>query len=206
MKRIPVVSTSIVILLVVTMVALGAWQLQRREQKEALLASFARNSKLPETALPRPPVEEALLFRHVRAMCLRPDTPVRSAGRSAAGVSGYRFVVRCADGAEGPGFAVELGVSADPRIEARWPGGEVAGLLTRAPDSTSFIERLFRGTPPPTPMIVPAHALAPGLSASRPPDPANVPNNHLAYAVQWFAFAAIALLIYALALRRRGLN
>ncbi len=31
-----------------------------------------------------------------------------------------------------------------------------------------------------------------------------MPNNHLAYAVQWFLFAAIAGAIYVLALRRRG--
>ena len=30
-----------------------------------------------------------------------------------------------------------------------------------------------------------------------------IPNNHRMYAVQWFAFAAIALLIYGLALRKR---
>jgi cytochrome oxidase assembly protein ShyY1 len=30
-----------------------------------------------------------------------------------------------------------------------------------------------------------------------------MPNNHLAYAVQWFLFAAIALIIYIIAVRRR---
>jgi surfeit locus 1 family protein len=30
-----------------------------------------------------------------------------------------------------------------------------------------------------------------------------VPNNHLSYAVQWFLFAAIASVIYVLAVRRR---
>jgi surfeit locus 1 family protein len=33
-----------------------------------------------------------------------------------------------------------------------------------------------------------------------------VPNNHLAYAVQWFLFAAVASVIYVLALRWRGRN
>jgi len=31
----------------------------------------------------------------------------------------------------------------------------------------------------------------------------DIPNNHLAYAVQWFLFAGIAGVIYALALKRR---
>ncbi|HNJ47416.1 MAG TPA: SURF1 family protein, partial [Novosphingobium sp.] len=31
----------------------------------------------------------------------------------------------------------------------------------------------------------------------------DIPNNHLSYAVQWFLFAATALVIYGLALRKR---
>ena len=40
-------------------------------------------------------------------------------------------------------------------------------------------------------------------SAVGKPSGADVPNNHLAYAVQWFIFAAAALIIYILAVRRR---
>ena len=36
------------------------------------------------------------------------------------------------------------------------------------------------------------------------PDPAALPNNHLAYAGQWFFFALTALMIYVVALRRRS--
>ena len=43
----------------------------------------------------------------------------------------------------------------------------------------------------------------PGLEANPGPDLSAVPNNHLAYAVQWFLFAAVAAVIYAIALRRR---
>jgi cytochrome oxidase assembly protein ShyY1 len=43
---------------------------------------------------------------------------------------------------------------------------------------------------------------APGLEASAPPS-ADVANNSLSYAFQWFFFAAAAALIYVLALRRR---
>lgn len=39
--------------------------------------------------------------------------------------------------------------------------------------------------------------------ASAPPSPDTIPNNHLSYAVQWFLFAGIAAVIYALALRQR---
>ncbi len=42
-----------------------------------------------------------------------------------------------------------------------------------------------------------------GLAANAAPDPTDIPNNHFSYAVQWFLFAATALVIYALALRKR---
>ena len=44
---------------------------------------------------------------------------------------------------------------------------------------------------------------APGLQASALPSFDDIPNNHRAYAIQWFFFAAVAALIYFLALRRR---
>ena len=44
---------------------------------------------------------------------------------------------------------------------------------------------------------------AAGLAANAPPDLDSVPNNHLAYAGQWFFFAAIAAIVYVLAVRRR---
>jgi cytochrome oxidase assembly protein ShyY1 len=42
-----------------------------------------------------------------------------------------------------------------------------------------------------------------GLKSVAPPSVEDVPNNHLAYAVQWFFFAAVAAFIYVLALNRR---
>jgi cytochrome oxidase assembly protein ShyY1 len=42
-----------------------------------------------------------------------------------------------------------------------------------------------------------------GLEPSAPPSVESIPNNHRAYAVQWFLFAAIAVLVYGLALRGR---
>tara|TARA_B100000749_G_scaffold250516_1_gene215647 strand:+ start:41 stop:217 length:177 start_codon:yes stop_codon:yes gene_type:complete len=49
-----------------------------------------------------------------------------------------------------------------------------------------------------------ARSAPPGLKPLAPPSVADLPNNHLAYAVQWFLFAAVAVVIYILALRRRG--
>jgi len=48
-----------------------------------------------------------------------------------------------------------------------------------------------------------AASAPPGLEPSALPSTAQIPNNHRFYAIQWFAFAAIALVIYILALRKR---
>ena len=48
-----------------------------------------------------------------------------------------------------------------------------------------------------------ADGAAPGLQPSARPSIESIPNNHRGYAVQWFLFAATAIVIYLLALRRR---
>jgi cytochrome oxidase assembly protein ShyY1 len=58
------------------------------------------------------------------------------------------------------------------------------------------------GTIAPGPRLVADPPLA-GLEANARPDPSDLPNNHLSYAVQWFLFAFVALVIYALAVRKR---
>ncbi len=70
----------------------------------------------------------------------------------------------------------------------QWSGGLVTGMI--APGAEGRV-RLIADPP-----------LA-GLAASAAPDPRDVPNNHLSYAVQWFLFAGVALVIYALVLRKR---
>jgi cytochrome oxidase assembly protein ShyY1 len=123
-------------------------------------------------------------------------------GRTPGGQAGYRHIASCVTGAEGPGALIDMGVSADPAQKLGWNGGIVDGLITTEPSHKSLIGRLFGRTMPLRAMLV-ADVPAPGLAASTPPDPSVIPNNHLAYAVQWFIFAGVALLIYVLALRRR---
>ena len=59
------------------------------------------------------------------------------------------------------------------------------------------------GKAPPLRLMIVSDAPAPGLAVSPLPNPSSVPNNHFSYAVQWFLFAGIAVIIYVLALRRR---
>lgn len=197
--KLPVVATVFVALAVTAMVALGVWQLQRADEKTALVARLSANASLPPRAFPvLGPVPDDALFRKSSVMCLRV-----AGWRTEGGGAGYRHIAECATaGMEGPGVLVDMGVSADPAFKPVWAGGMVQGTIATEPDRTSVIGRLFPRATPLRPMLI-AAAPAPGLKASAVPTAAGLPNNHFGYAVQWFLFALVAVGIYAIALRRR---
>lgn len=202
MTRVPVIPTILVALAVAVMIALGIWQVQRRGEKEAMLARYATNVSLPPIAFPRIPIDDSLLFRRASAFCLEPVKFTVEGGRNAKGGTGWRQIAQCRTGAEGPGFTVQIGFGNDPHAKPGWKGGKVSGYITHAPDHRPLIAAAFGGGAK-TLMLV-ADPPAPGLDANPAADLSAVPNNHLAYAVQWFIFAALAAGIYALALRRRA--
>ncbi len=203
MKRIPVVPTLIVGLAVVAMIGLGIWQLQRAHWKESLIARYAGNPALPPTIFPRTgPTPDSAMFRKSQVNCLRVAAWRVEGGRTPSGTPGYRHIAECTTGAEGQGALIDMGVSADPKIVPKWAGGIVDGLITTEPNRTSLLASLFGKAPVLRPMLV-ADRPAPGLAASAPPTTQGIPNNHRGYAVQWFLFAGVALVIYALALRKR---
>lgn len=198
MRHVPVLPTLLVTLAVATMIALGLWQLlDRLPQKEAFLAQLAANPARPPIAFPRLP-DDRLLFRRASGVCLAPAAITRAG----AGAAGYRLIAACQTGAEGPGMLVQLGTTRDPAANTDWRGGAVSGFISHAPDGRSLIGSLFDRSPRRLMLI--ADTPAPGLQPNGRPDLGAVPNNHLAYAVQWFVFAGIASIIYILALRRRA--
>ena len=189
-RRIPVLATIIVAAAVALMIGLGVWQLQRAKWKEHLLAQYREAQKLPPIAWPTVPLksDQLPLFRHATGVCLRPVGKRAIAGENAAGEPGYVQIVQCVTGAEGPGMSVEVGWSKDPNAKVNWAGGPVSGVI--APDRRTGMRLVAAGAPP-------------GLETSAPPSLKSIPNNHRSYAVQWFSFAAIALIIYGLAVRKR---
>ncbi|HEV8407504.1 MAG TPA: SURF1 family protein [Sphingomicrobium sp.] len=189
-RRLPVAATIVVAAAVALMIGLGIWQLQRAKWKEGLLAQYSEAQKLPPITWPTVPLRpgQLPLFRHATGVCLRPVASRAIAGENKTGEPGYVQIVDCATGAEGPGMSVEVGWSKNPNAKVNWAGGPVSGII--APDQTSGM-RLVAGSAPP------------GLEPSKPPSIESIPNNHRSYALQWFSFAAIALIIYGLALRRR---
>lgn len=204
MTRLPMIPTMIVALAAAAMVALGVWQLRRADEKAALLQTLAANQHQPPIAFPAIPIGDQLLFRRASAFCLSVTGWTTQSGRDAKGQSGWRKIAQCRTGAEGPGFQVQLGIGGDPNAKPNWKGGKVSGFISHAPSATPLIASMLGGGGPKTLMLV-ADTPPTGLRANAGPDLSAVPNNHLAYAVQWFVFAALAIIIYAVALQRRQL-
>ena len=190
-RRLPIIPTVIVATAVLTMIGLGVWQLQRAAWKEGLIARYQAAQQQQPIAWPMIPLKDAdlPLFRHATAVCLQPVGRRATAGRNAKGETGYAVIVDCRTGAEGPGLSVEVGWSRNPNAQFDWPGGPVSGMI--APDSRTRMRLVAAGAPA-------------GLEVAAPPSIDQISNNHRAYALQWFAFAGIAALIYGLALRQRA--
>ena len=192
-SRLPIIPTIVVAAAIAVMIWLGVWQLQRARWKEGLLAQYATAEQLPPIAYPTMPMSGPLpLFRHATGVCLQVAGHRAQAGENRAGEPGYVQILDCATGAEGPGMSVEVGWSRDPNAKVNWNGGPVSGVIV--PDRHSRMR------------LVAASAPA-GLEASKIPDVTTVspitPGGHRGYAVTWFSLAAIALVIYALAVSKR---
>ena len=184
--RIPIISTIIVGGAIAVMIALGFWQLSRMDEKDALVSQAQANLQMSsEVAYPQSPeaVEEAL-YRRTTIDCLEVLAVSPRAGSSASGAKGWAQRASCAlAGLDAP-VDVDIGWSVRPEA-AEWTGGEVSGIIA------------------PGGRVVATGGVA-GLEPLASPDPRDLPNNHLAYAGQWFFFALTALAIYILALRRRS--
>ncbi|WP_030540360.1 SURF1 family protein [Sphingobium sp. DC-2] len=201
--RLPLIPSLIVAAAIAVMIGLGIWQLQRRGEKDAMLALAASNPVRPSISYPAiAPVPPDLLFRRSSVQCLRVTGWRTEAGRAADGSTGYRYIAECATGAEGPGALIALGVAQKPDLKPAWKGGHVRGWISEEPDHRSLLSRIGGKALPLRPMLIAGQAPS-GFKPVAPPSPQDVPNNHLAYAVQWFFFAAVAAIIYLLAVRRR---
>lgn len=186
-RRVPLLPTVVVLVAAAVMVTLGFWQLSRKAEKEALLARYANAAKM-SADVRWPSAKEDypfVLYRHTRIDCREIESMSAIAGRSRDGRAGWAAIANCRlDGARTA--AVALGWSDRP-ASPQWSGGEVGGFIAPAGQGIRLV----------------ASPAVAGLRDLALPDPSDIPNNHLAYAVQWFLFSATALAIYALALRKR---
>jgi len=190
-RRWPIFATLIVIAAAGIMVMLGFWQLQRLEQKRVMLADYAAAQAMSSEAIypSNDPAEiDAALYRRASFICRATSGAWQSiAGRGRQDQTGYVHITRCGIG-DGRTAYVQAGWTPGP-TPPDWNGGPVSGVIV--PYIGGGGARLIADPP------------LGGLQASAIPDPGDLPNNHLAYAFQWFIFAATALVIFVLALKRR---
>jgi surfeit locus 1 family protein len=184
--RVPIIPTILVLAAVATMIGLGIWQLGRRAEKEALIARYEEALRDDaEIPWPSPPEYDNALFRRATIDCRAVRGIDQISGKSASGRSGWVHVARCSHAAEGVAD-VTIGWSRSPE-PPQWTGGPVTGRIANYGEAIRLV----------------AEQPVEGLEPLAKPDPGELPNNHLAYAGQWFFFALTALVIYVLALRRR---
>jgi surfeit locus 1 family protein len=196
MSRVPRFATLVVTAAVLTMIALGVWQLRRAGEKDRLLEVYSRAEGRPVLDLDpwihreMPPASD---FRRVMISCTPgPREPRLRGGRSADGQGGYHYFLPCRPNAAGWAGRLE--------INAGWSALPERGLRLALPSPVAG--RLGTVRPEGPILLTSATAVGP-LSPSAVPSMETIPNNHLAYAFQWFFFAAIALVVYLLALSRR---
>jgi surfeit locus 1 family protein len=191
-RRLPVIATIVVLAAAGLMIALGIWNLQRAKLHKAQLARYQSAAGLPPIAYPTVPVPQGKLpfYRYATGNCLRVAHWRTSVGENRAEEPGFVIIADCATGAEGPGMSVQLGWSKNPNSKVDWKGGLVSGVIV--PDRVTQM-RLVAATP------------ADGLEAAAAPRPSVpvTPGRNRGYAVTWFALAALALIIYGLAVRKR---
>jgi len=198
MRRLPLLPTLVVAIAVAVMLALGVWQLQRAQWKERLLADYAAAATQPvvdlDPLLARGMPLSQFSFRRVLISCdARAAAPEVRAGRSAADTPGQAYFIPCRPGNEGAAgrIRVNAGWASRPNaVERLTLSGVVAGWLSLVEEDG--------------PITLTAASAAPPLAPSAPTTVQSIPNNHLGYAFTWFFFAAAALVIYVLALRRQS--
>lgn len=215
MKRPPLAATALTALMLAVLLALGFWQLQRRAWKADLLARLEGNVQAPATDLPAfaTPASE---FSRVRVDCRWVGATVRLPGSGPRGRAGERLYQACAPAGGGVPVLVDLGFTPMGQAAPGRPQGMVIAAVRLWP-RLSLVERMSgaRRVGPDTLagdrdfFLQLAAPQAPQAPQPYPLSPADLPNNHLSYAIQWFSFAAILLLVYGVFLlrgRRRSLN
>ena len=199
-RQLPVIPTILVVAAAGVMVWLGFWQLARAEEKAELIARY-EEALADDGLIPVQAHQARAVYRRISDDCIDPQLKSPVSGRNAVGRNGWVHVVRCTMGGppaiaspeeEGVKYVpypvdVVLGWSISPE-PVDWDGGTVTGIVV------PFGELGYK--------IIADPPLA-GLQANAKPDPNDLPNNHLAYAGQWFFFALTALVVYWFAVQSR---
>lgn len=201
-RRFPVIPTLMTLVMFVTLIGLGIWQLQRRDWKHALIAEAKAAQSLPllEPAdyFKAMTGEASVQYRRAELPCSPGEVLPYDlkGGSSDGGVSGYMVLVSCRPNKKPPDIVAVAG----------W---------TRRPDAAQVpirVDTVFRGLIIERPygkaegrpqfMLI-AENPVPPMGKPRLPTPDDLPDRHLSYAGTWFGLAIVLAIIYGIWLRRR---
>lgn len=203
-NRLPLGATLLTLVMVPVLVWLGIWQLHRREWKHNIQAELTRAASLP-LVTPREFLDsmagsKSLQFRRAQIDC-RPGRVAPydiKGGTSATGDGGYRVLISCRDPEKhytrGPDIVVVAGWTTRPDavktldLDTSFTGTVIEHPYDKEPGRPLFL-------------LIPTTAVPP-LLPSRIPTSDELSDNHLSYALQWFAFATTLMVIYAIYVRR----
>ncbi|PZN94936.1 MAG: hypothetical protein DCF31_08295 [Alphaproteobacteria bacterium] len=205
MKRGLLFPTLLTAVMLAILLSLGAWQLDRRVWKQALLARLAA---APEQPLLTPADyylsmigKKSVQYRRAELPCHPGDVLPYDlkGGTSIGGVPGYLLLVSCRPNRKPPDIVAVAGWTRRPdaaaipvHVDTVFRGLIIERPYGEAPDRPQF-------------MLIPDTAVPP-LQRSQMPAADSLPDNHLSYALQWFGLAAVLASIYAIWLRRRLLT
>ena len=194
------------------LLGLGTWQLERRQWKEGLIAAREAGLAAAPAALPSNlAAAQPLEYHRVTATGrLLNDRALDLHALSAAGALGWHVLTPMLldDGTT----VLMLGAfTADPHAGAMTGTRSVTGLLRLPPERRGWF------VPNDRPernewfaVDLPAMAAAARLERPLPfyvdasgEPPPDLPNDHLQYAITWYALAAVLVIFYILVARRR---
>lgn len=193
---------------VAILVALGVWQVQRLAWKEGVLAEIEAEIAAAPVPLPETPVADLHLYLPVVAEGRIAEDYLRVLVSQKGQGAGYRVISPFETGArrvlldrgimptEGTPPVQEAPVTVTgnlhwpAEVDGFTPGADRARNIWYARDVEAMAEAL--GTEPV--LIVARDLSVPDAPvASLPVDTANIPNDHLSYAITWFSLAVLWL-------------
>lgn len=194
MRNIPIIATIVALLAIGTMIRLGFWQLDRLEEKEVILAKYGNASSLEEITYPtRYDSDDFPLYRRSSVNCFEVVSWSSESGKNIRDESGIAHIAQCkTTGTEG--------------FKEKYGRAEIAVGWSKSPDSPEWNSGIVygiiaQGRVQPIKLVM--QQSIEGLEILKAPDPANIPNNHFLYAIQWFLFAFFAAIIYIFAARKK---
>ena len=222
------IPTATTVVGVIVLLGLGTWQVERLQWKEGLIAARESRIAAPPLDLPTGDDPAAIQYRRVHfAGRFLNDREMYLAARTYEGETGYHVVTPVRPAA-GPPVLVDRGwiplFRKDPasRPESRPEQmTEIDGYVRLPAKPNIFTPANDPGNNLWFSIDLAAMARYAGLAAVRPfyvqaapgPDPkalpigiklsVDLPNNHLQYAITWYALAAALLVTYIVYMRRR---